>query len=247
MSEKSKKNKILFSVIIPTKNEENYLEKTLKQFKLIPLKDNIELIVSDSNTSKETLKIAKKYADKVVLPKKGEVDNIAKARNRGASKAEGIFLFHTDADARISKDFFEKCLKEFSKKKIIALHGKLKFYPEQSGLKEKFFGFGINLFVYLSGILGIHLAKGEFQIIKRKVFEKVKGYDEKRLIGEDCELFYRLSKHGKIKYCKNITIYHSPRRFRKQGYVKTFLIYLREGIWILFNKKNYLKEWKPIR
>ncbi|MBL7775650.1 MAG: hypothetical protein JNK89_06575, partial [Saprospiraceae bacterium] len=79
------------------------------------------------------------------------------------------------------------------------------------------------------------------------VFEKISGYNEKIVAGEDCNLFYRLHKEGKIAYLYRWKVHHSPRRFRQYGYIRVSLIYLREGLSLLFLRRSYVEEWKPIR
>ena len=57
------------SIIIPTLNEEKYIERCLKSLKNQSFR-NFEIIVSDSYSTDDTVKIAKKYGAKVVLTKK---------------------------------------------------------------------------------------------------------------------------------------------------------------------------------
>ncbi len=238
------------SIIIPTKNEESCLEKTLKLYQEIKKEFGIEVIVSDGGSSDNTLKIAKKYADRVVLPKKGQKQNIAIGRNAGARVAKGEILFHTDADVIIpnKKEFFNKILMLFENKKIVATTCRLEVYPQEVLLRDKFFGFLINFFVRASVFSGFFLAgRGECQIVRASSFNEIKGYDEKIVVGEDGNLFYRIAKVGKVTYLNNFFLYHSPRRFRKEGYLKVFSQYFLEGLSLFFRKKSRLKEWAPIR
>ena len=48
----------MFSVIIPTLNEQNNIKNAVKQFSLIKSKYNIEIIVSDSGSTDQTVDIA---------------------------------------------------------------------------------------------------------------------------------------------------------------------------------------------
>jgi len=61
-------------------------------------------------------------------------------------------------------------------------------------------------------------------------------------------LFYALKKHGKIAYLGDLVIYHSPRRFRKKGYLGLLAISAVETIYILLKgKASLLKDWEPVR
>ena len=89
------------SIIIPTLNEEKYIERCLKSLKNQSFR-NFEIIVSDSYSTDDTVKIAKKYGAKVVLTKK---TGPAAGRNEGARKAKGSILVFLDADTFVTKKF----------------------------------------------------------------------------------------------------------------------------------------------
>lgn len=63
------------SIIIPTYQEENAIEKTLQQFSERP--DDIELVVSDGGSADRTVDIAKKYTKKVAVHDTPTRQNIA--------------------------------------------------------------------------------------------------------------------------------------------------------------------------
>jgi glycosyltransferase involved in cell wall biosynthesis len=58
------------SVIIPTYNEENYIKNCILALRNQDYKGEYEIIVSDGNSKDNTVKIAKKFADKVVVCEK---------------------------------------------------------------------------------------------------------------------------------------------------------------------------------
>lgn len=237
------------SIIIPTRNEGKYLEKTLKQY--IPLKKKlkIEIIVSDGGSKDRTVSIAKKYADEVILPKKNQKQNIAIGRNAGARVARGKLLFHTDADVIIpnKEEFFSRLSEIFKKKEIIAVTTRLRIYPWEERLDDKIFNFIFNTTVKLGNVFGSFMGRGECEIVRASSFRKINGYNEKIVVGEDHNLFYRLGKIGKVIYANDLGVYHSPRRFRKEGYLRITLVYIREGISLVLRGKSFLNEWKPFR
>ncbi len=105
----------MISIIIPTKNEESVIEKTLTS-----LKNNLslphEIIVTDGASTDKTVEIAKKYADKVVEHAGPERQTIAAGRNAGAAVAAGDFLAFMDADCSVthSGEFFATALEDFN-------------------------------------------------------------------------------------------------------------------------------------
>ena len=236
------------SVVIPTRNEGKYIERTLKQYLSLKKKFNIEVIVSDGNSTDNTVKIARRYADRVVV--NNRKTTIAIGRNAGARVARGEILFHTDADVMIPDKvkFFSKLMKTFKDDEVVAATTKLRIYPREEIFRDKVGHALLNITMWVSNVTFSFLAKGECQAVRASIFRKIGGYNEKIVLGEDCDLFFRLAKRGKIKYLRSLTIYNSSRRFRKEGYLKLFVFYaVRDGLFLLFTGKSFVKEWKPIR
>lgn len=245
--------KVELSIVIPTKNEGKYIGHTIGQFEDYLEKYNLEIIISDADSRDETAEVVRRWQEKcgnrVKLVVGPAQQNIAIGRNLGAMEATGELLFHTDADVRIpNKDkFFQTIFARFRQSDAVAATVPIWVYPEESGLPDKLYHILMNAVIRLSFTAGVYLAKGECQLVRRSVFEKINGYNEKIVAGEDCNLFYRLHKEGRIGYFYRLAVHHSPRRFRQYGYVKLSLIYLREGLSLLFLRKSYMKEWTPVR
>ena len=239
----------MISIIIPTKDEEKYIKKTLKQFLPFKRKYKLELIVSDGCSKDDTVKIAKKYADRVVLYNKKRKQRISEGRNAGAKSAKGEILIFIDADIRIInlKGFVEAINKKFENQDVVAATVPNSVYPEEEIFSDKIFHFIFNSTIHLSNLLGIGGGRGECQIIRKSIFEDIGGYDRKLVAAEDVELYERLRKKGKIAYFKGVKVYESPRRFRKSGYFRTFFIYVINFIFMKFFKRSFSKEWKEVR
>jgi hypothetical protein len=138
-------------------------------------------------------------------------------------------------------------LAHFDDPEVVAATCPLQVYPEEAIWQDNAYHFFMNGVIRLSFALRIYLAKGECQFARRSAFREIDGYKETIVAGEDCDLFYRLSKVGKIVYWRRLSIHHSPRRFREYGYWRVSLIYLREGVWLLLRGKSYASEWTPVR
>ena len=241
------------SIIIPTKNEGRYIGCTLAQFEPYWERYNLEIIVSDANSTDNTADIVRAYATqsggRVKLAQSIGKQNIAIGRNLGAAQAQADILLHTDADMRLPDPeiFFQKVLAKFEDPRIVAATVPLWVYPEESDLVDRLYHIFMNTTIRLSFLVGLYLAKGECQLVRRDTFRSIGGYNETLVAGEDCNLFYRLHKVGRIAYLHRLSVHHSPRRFREYGYLKLSLIYLREGLWLLFRHRSYSQEWKPVR
>lgn len=243
----------LISIVIPTKNEAGYLDRTLAQFEGCLEKLHLEIIVSDANSTDATADIVRRYearwGSRVKLVQQPGKQTIAIGRNLGARQASGDILFHMDADVRLPnmERFFAKIREKFEQPRVVAATVPLWIYPEESGLDDKIYHLLMNSVIRISFFFKVFLAKGECQFVRRSAFERIGGYNEKLIAGEDCNLFYRLHKEGKIAYLHRLCVHHSPRRFRAYGYVRITLIYFREGLSMLFRHKSYVREWKPVR
>lgn len=240
----------IFSVIIPTYQEEKLIERTLSQFDSnIKNKYNLEIIVSDGGSEDGTITIAKKYADKVIENWSGEKQNISIGRNRGASVATGRYFVFLNADTLIENiaEFFENILEKIESEKFVGVTCPVYVYPEEEKFKDRFFHIFLNIYFFTLNILGLGMGRGECQVLSREMFIKLGGYNERIAAGEDFDLFRRLRHFGKIKFLWNQKVYESPRRYRKYGYLRIILIWLFNAIFVLFTNKSLQSEWKPIR
>src|SRR5690349_3898546 len=170
------------SIIIPSRNESKYIAATLAQFEPLLDRHNIEIIVSDANSTDGTAEIveafAVRYPGRVVLAQKPGKQNIAIGRNYGASQATGDILFHTDADVRIPdpEKFFPRVMEAFQKPEVVAATVPIWVYPEESRFKDKFYHLLMNSIIRLSFTFGLYLAKGECQLVRKEVFDRIGGY-----------------------------------------------------------------------
>jgi glycosyltransferase involved in cell wall biosynthesis len=87
------------SIIVPTFNEENNIEKCLKSLKSLNF-SNFEIILSDGGSTDKTVEIAKPYADKIIVEKELPEGWVGKnyGCHLGAEVAKGELLLFTDAD-----------------------------------------------------------------------------------------------------------------------------------------------------
>ncbi|CUT08238.1 Glycosyl transferase family 2 [Candidatus Kryptonium thompsonii] len=177
-----------FSVIIPTLNEERTLlwaEKTFTN----EVKQNydVEVIISDGGSTDNTIEIAKRFADKIVLNELGEKQTIASGRNLGALNSNGEILVFLNADARISDidTFFKLCNNLMKMPQVVALSFEVEVYPEEETFKDKIFHWFLNKFFALLNVIGLGMGRGECNVVKREVFFSINGYNDKLVAGED--------------------------------------------------------------
>lgn len=184
----------LFSLIIPTKNEEKNLPRLLQSLKKSKNK-NLEVIVVDNYSTDNTRKIAKKFRAKVFTagPERSA------QRNFGARQAKGNFLIFLDADMELANGLISECqdlLKKSHQALILSEKVSAKgFWAKCRGLEKN---------CYLGDEL-IEAARG----YDKKLFEKSGGYDENLIAAEDWDLHQRAKAAGaRIGRTKNFVIHH---------------------------------------
>lgn len=93
------------SVIIPCYNVEKYLDEAVQSV-LNQTYRNIEIILVDDGSTDDTSSICDRYADKYELIEVIHKTNggLSDARNTGASRASGEFVYFLDADDYISSE-----------------------------------------------------------------------------------------------------------------------------------------------
>lgn len=242
---------VKLSIIIPALNEEKLLPVLLEQLTEPSLrkKYNYEIIVSDGGSTDKTVSIAKQFTDMVVSAPVGGKQNIAQGRNTGAGIAGGEILVFLNCDTMIENpfEFFDLIVNKFYPGKYLAMTCAVKVFPVDSKFSDLVFLTFYNYYFWLLNILGLGMGRGECHVIRKEIFEDLKGYNEKLIAGEDFELFKRIRRKGKILFANNITVFESPRRYRKYGHFKILLTWLSNAISVIFTKKSLSKNWEQVR
>lgn len=95
------------TVIIIAKNEETMLPGLLKTLEWV-YKNDAEVLLVDTGSTDQTIKIAEKFGARIVEYKTGK--NFSDWRNKGAREAKGDWILYLDADERVTKELEEEIL-----------------------------------------------------------------------------------------------------------------------------------------
>ncbi len=200
---------MIFSIIIPTYNEEDYLPVILDSIKEQDFND-YEVIVADANSTDRTREIAEKYGCTVVdggLPAVG--------RNNGAKVAKGELLLFLDSDLQLTEDYLAKVLYEFRMEDLgIAITQML---PMSNKIEDKLYHDFANYFMIGVENIKPHGAGCYGIIAKRELHEKCGGFDESLTFGEDTDYIERLAKVEPFRVLRNAKIGVSTRRLEEEG------------------------------
>ncbi len=240
----------MFSIIVPTLNEEKLLDGMLRQFSPeIIERFGIDIVVSDGGSTDKTLEIAGRYAHRVIQNPRGIKQTISMGRNIGANQSNGSILVFLNADTLIEDvdGFFRRAIEELMPKEVVALTCSVGVYPHERRMVDGWFHGFYNWFFYQMNRVGMAMGRGECHIIKRAAFEQVKGYAPRIAAGEDYDMFRRLKKVGMIKFLKDVFVYESPRRYRKVGYAYVTASWFVNFLAVFFLRRSILSEWKPVR
>jgi glycosyltransferase involved in cell wall biosynthesis len=103
-----------YSVVVPAYNEEQLLPRTLEALRTAMAGVHGfrgELLVVDNNSSDRTAEVAAAHGARVVFE---GINQISRARNRGAESARGQFLLFVDADTKVCTELIQAALTELA-------------------------------------------------------------------------------------------------------------------------------------
>ncbi len=193
--------KTKITLVIPAWNEEKYIRPTLESVNIAKslyekiIKERVEIIVVDNDSTDNTAKIAIDYGCRVV---KFEKHNLAAVRNAGARYALGEYIAFVDGDSSIiPRDAFIQIHRNLERKNIFG--GGSRMRPDRI---NSFFGFGgFGLIDFLLYLIKVDLSGYGLILIylRRSDFEKMNGFDEKFWALEDIDFARRMKKMAKKK------------------------------------------------
>ena len=195
------------SIIIPTFNEEENIEKIISYLYSIKQNENIEIIVTDGGSTDNTIEFAKKNGVVVTL---SHIKGRAGQMNHAVDFATGDVLYFIHADSRPPLTFFSDIENAISKGYNCGCY-RSEFDSNNFLLKINAFFTRLN-FLFCRG--------GDQTIfVTRVLFEKVGPYKNEMLIMEDYDFLARIRKQGKFKLFNKATIF-SARKYDQNSWMK---------------------------
>jgi len=213
----SKKEWPLVSVIIPCYNGESYLQKSIGSV-LDQTYKHWELIVVDDGSTDRSKLIVEPYAkeDDRIKYYYQQNKGLPGARNAGASRSTGIYLFFLDCDDWISPLMLEQGVSYLTDHKETTLFYGKTLWCDEKNMSEHvgyaYCGYR-NLLLY-----GLDCRS----MMRRTDFERIGGFDEEMRTGvEDWEFFVRMLYKDKVVHVSDDVLYYyrvnsNPNSLSKQ-------------------------------
>ncbi len=230
------------SVIIPTLNEAKLIGKVLASLKKQTFRD-FEVIVVDGGSKDKTREIAGRYAKVIVDRRKG----IGLGRNTGAKAAKGEILVFIDADTIPNENLISEYVRAFARdRNVVAATGPIR--PLENVRKRVKLGYKIvsEWMVRYSIAIGKASIVGSNFAARKRVFDKIHGFDERLITYEDWDLSVRLQKRGEIKFVRKAVVHTSARRVLAWGMFGYFLFHAQNVLRYSTIKKP-IDEYPEIR
>ena len=227
------------TIVVPCKNEENYIHHLLDSFRSQDLGDT-RIIIADCSTD-NTRQVIKdnSHSLNVEIIKGGPV---SEAKNNGAYLAKTPYILFIDADVRFFKDtVIRDAVNEIVTKNLDLVGLNIKSYDKDLRAMIGFTAFNLinHTLKYFSPF-----AVGAFMLTRRDKFEEFGGFPEKFATSED----YFLSRKYSTKKFK-IVKHHfgqDSRRFKKMGYfgmgkylIKNFINRNNKAYWDNLDSSRY--------
>lgn len=245
---------VRLSVIIPTLEEEQTLGRLLERFDDSMLQRyGIELIVSDGGSSDATVAIARHYADVVVVHRARRRQTIAEGRNVGAYHSHGEVLVFLNADC-VPADWdlfwetvYQWALGQGRYARYAALAAPVTVEPSEQRWSDRIVHTFFNAYLTTATLLGAGMGRGECQLVRRWLFERIGGYAASLVAGEDFEFLARARRWTRVRIPRELMVYESPRRYRKWGYPSLLRQWFVNWVSAVFLHRSVVSEWSPVR
>ena len=227
------------TIVVPCKNEENYIAHLLMHLRQQSIGDT-RIIIADCSTdnTREVIEIMKGELNVEVI----DGGPVSLAKNNGAQLVTTPYILFIDADVRFFKDTVIRDAVNLIESKNLDLIGlNIKCYDKDLRAKIGFTAFNLinHVLKYVSPF-----AVGAFMLTRRDRFEEYGGFPEQFSTSED----YFLSRKYSTKKFKIINHYcgQDSRRFKKMGYfgmgkylIKNFVNRNNKKYWDKLDSSKY--------
>jgi len=187
------------SVVVPAFNgQSRYLTEAIQSI-LDQTYPDFELIIVDDASTDQTHDIIPSHP-RITCFRRDQNGGQAAARNDGAKLAKGEFLAFLDQDDLWEPTFLEETLPILQ-----AMADTSAVHTDGYYVNSKNEIIGYDRTIQRTDTVAVHLTKGHVlptcgSLFRKTHFDRAKGYDEKMMVAEDCDLQIRLSQKSPLHH-----------------------------------------------
>ena len=210
----------IVSIVMPTLNEEAYIERTLRSLRDQDFVYPYEIVIGDGYSKDDTLRICSKYVDRIVLEKK---KTPAAGRQSAVEESRGSIIAFCCADSFYPRDWLRELTTPIMEGKAGAVGGIV--LPLDGSLLDNVSSKYVLAPLALGmSKVGVYFTPGETIAVSRKAFDEVGGFKVDMITAEDMDLIKRISRRERVQVNPRARAYVSMRRVKKWGRLK-YLVY----------------------
>jgi GT2 family glycosyltransferase len=193
------------SVILPAFNEERLIAETLRHVAAAMSGFTrrgweTELIVCDNNSTDRTAELARAAGARVVFE---PINQIARARNRGAEAATGDWLVFVDADSHPTAELFDDVACQIGSGRCLAGGCTVRLEGPYAAAK------------CVTGLWNLtsrlcRWAAGSFIFCEAKAFRAIGGFSNELFVTEEIDLSKRLKKLARKERRRVVILHRHP-------------------------------------
>jgi glycosyltransferase involved in cell wall biosynthesis len=230
------------SIVMPTLNEEAYIERTLKSLRDQDLDSPYEIVIGDGYSTDNTLRICSEYVDRIVLEKK---KTPAAGRQSAVKESRGSVIAFCCADSFYPRDWLRELTTPIVEGKAGAVGGVV--LPDGGSILDNVSSRYILAPLALGlSKLGIYFTPGETVAVSREAFDLVGGFRVDMVTAEDMDLTKRISKKARVMINSRAKAYVSMRRVEKWGRFKYLMYHISNFISYQLTSGSH-SQYEPVR
>jgi cellulose synthase/poly-beta-1,6-N-acetylglucosamine synthase-like glycosyltransferase len=238
------------SVVVGIRNEEKFIEECIESLLNLDYPQNsYEIIIVDGMSTDKTRDIVQKYPVKLLL---NERKNVGAARNLGVKNARGDLVAFTDGDCKVHPQWLKTLVREMQDAPDdVMCFGGPNLIFDTDPIFGRVVGYAQESFLGSGGSAQSNNSTKKHYVAslpncnamyKKSAIQEVGGFDELFIVGQDCDLNYRIGKKGnKFLYVPEAKVLHHRRGTLKSFSVRMF----KYGMWMaeLFKKHGEFVRW----
>jgi glycosyltransferase involved in cell wall biosynthesis len=212
--------KIIVSIIIPTRNRKNFLKEALCNLEKQTLDKNLfEVIVVNDVSNDGTEQMLKQISESLhfrLRVFKNARHNLQEARNLGIKYAQAELIALHDDDVMVESEWLQKALPYFKDETVSAVEGKIQINSKLTAFTRATINLSGNMF-----------AAGNM-FYRKSILMQLNGFDATFTFPfcGDCDMGLRiLAMGGKIAFAENVIAYHAIHQITSAGILKRALLY----------------------